>query len=83
MKQYEKIFVPDIENGDYWAQDEQDESKPGYWLAPKENVIVLTVEELREVWQNGVFFGNGEGGNADQTDTKNFKTFLQSKGIKL
>jgi hypothetical protein len=77
MKRYEEIFVPDIENGDYWAQNEQDESKSGYWLTPKENVIVLTEEELREVFSVGYDFAKNVPGNKD------FQELMQSKGIKL
>jgi hypothetical protein len=76
MKQYEKILAP-------CSESEATHRVDGTLYRQEIYKIVLSAEELREVWQNGVFFGNGEGGNADQTDTKNFKTFLQSKGITL
>lgn len=77
MKQYDKIYVPD-ELGFYSIQvfDEDLDDFDGIGVVAKvENVIVITIEELREVFNTGYDFAKNVSGNKD------FEEFLQSKGI--
>jgi hypothetical protein len=79
MKQYEKIFIPN-NLGFYSVQnfDEDVEKFEAVCDADKvENVIVMTLEELREVFSVGYDFAKNVPGNKD------FQELMQSKGIKL
>ena len=68
MKQYDKLYLPD-------------KDCPQNALTPStlvENVIVMTIEELREVWNNGY-----EVGFKDENATRSFLKYTQNKGINI
>ncbi len=77
MKQYEKIYFPK-ENGPYtintsWGNFDTE-------LAESEkNVIVLTIEELREAFKEGY----NEGKLYEESADDAFKSYLTSKGITI
>jgi hypothetical protein len=91
MKQYDQIFVPHNVKEHGIAMDDNymvhhegfaGPTGPGVEVVPQRNVIVLTVEELRQVWNaaqdRACALQMGDPGY-----TKIFESFMQSKGIKL
>jgi len=83
MKQYYKIWVYDncgtavVENKDYSIA-----------VSEKENVIVLTIEELKEIWEKGYEAGKDDlltdqGTPRFGVMVPDFETYLESKGISL
>ena len=73
MKQYDKIYVPCDENDSAlfaaWGEEATDYVGA---IAEKENVIVLSIEELREIWDMA---------KASPDYPGVFELFLKSKGI--
>lgn len=86
MKQCKIIFVPNDkgqQETDYLLC-RNDIEHPVAGLDQEQNVIVLTIEELREVWDAG--WENGyDDAQEDPVEkpSPNFKTYLTSKGITL
>lgn len=88
MKQYDKIYVPhDSKLHGTWMDDNYHVSHEGFAgptgslieVVPMLNAVVVTTEELREIFNAG--YWNAK----DATNPANlgFTAFLQSKGIKL
>lgn len=46
------IYVEDIENGKWWAEDTYEDMTKGIWLKPLKEVYVLTEDELEEITKN-------------------------------
>lgn len=67
MKRYERIYISDDEEELF-----QEIFGP---------VIVLSLEELREMWDHCAVCQVDK--ETDHVNTFNFKTYLQSKGIEL
>lgn len=82
MKQYEKVFVPDKDDCFLVKEVGDDDEDALGWFSPKENVIVLTIEELRELW-NAAQDRSCALQIGDPDNTKIFETYLQSKGIQI
>jgi hypothetical protein len=94
MKQYERIFVP--RNAKEHGVTMDDNYRVQHYgfagptnlsieVEPQQNVIVLTVEELREVCKAMVsewIEVNGNG-SIDADLEKDLHNYLQSKGIKI
>ena len=86
MKKYDKIYFPD-EKGDFKVQEfyedyhEWSDMPIDGICAEKNNVIVLTIEELREVWEAGK--NRGTEAHSGVNPYPNFKTYLTSKGITI
>jgi hypothetical protein len=78
MKQYDKIYVPCDENDSAlfaaWGEEAADYVGA---IQEKENVIVLTIEELREVWKAAQDY------QRQAPDFFTFSKYLQSKGITI
>lgn len=75
MKLYGKvIFVPDDEYGHYQVKGDKDAQIKSQKYSPHFNAIVLSVEELRELW-------NMAKESPDYPGV--FELFLKSKGISL
>lgn len=79
MKLYEKIYLPERQEGARAFRDNQGDV-PVVMHGP---VIVLTIEELREVWDKAELGGFKEGKWSSSLDATSFTTYLQSKGITL
>lgn len=74
MKQYDKIWIP--EKAPNILGDMEDATS-----LLRGPVIVLTIEELREVWKGAVSWLSGlEFGNHS---LPNFEQFIESKGINI
>lgn len=86
MKQYDRIWVSD-ENGDHEVCDVEYITPERGRLSPEDNVIVITIEELREVWDEC----RDETWQDARPTTKyekpnrlpGFEGYMQSKGIKI
>lgn len=79
MQKYDKIYIPCEENErDCSFFSTEDDRHP---MKEAENVIVLTVEELEKVWNAGWRAKVLE--NHPTAINKDFKTYLQSKGINI
>ena len=81
MKLYDKIYVPDFEDGSFWVDIPESKTNKGEWADIKKDVIVLTANELWDMWAECA---------ADQVDAETrlkniemFNRYLTSKGIKL
>lgn len=98
MKQYDKIYIPhDPQIDGKCFDDNYHVSHEGFGgpdmkrveVVPKSNVIVLTIEELQDLWnaaqirtmEIGKMAIREEVGLPDVTLSPNFKTYLISKGI--
>ena len=85
MKQYDKIWVP-IPHSEA-VKDCESRAIGVNYFKPEKDVIVLTLEELREVWE--ACYDQREWMHSKYrktTDTPcppDFREFLTSKGIKL
>lgn len=79
MKKYDKIWVPEKRQGMAFRDLEGD--MPSILSGP---VIVLTIEEAKEMWVRAVelFYGM-DVPNIYETTSEDFKTYLKSKGIEL
>jgi hypothetical protein len=85
MEKHEEIYIP--------CQDEDldfigivKSSVPDFPIKCKQDVIVLTIEELREVWDKGYVRGCeecNEKNGRPYSETPNFKEYLSSKGIEI
>jgi hypothetical protein len=78
MKQYGKVI------GEVFCDD--DEVQGGYIRTePHSNVIVVTLQELQELWNSGVHHGEEVQKKDvwDKIHSPDFKTYLQSKGITI
>lgn len=88
MKQYDEIYVPDP-TGDYEVVEIGFEDPERGRFINEKNVIVLTIEELQDLWnaaqirtmEIGKMAIREEVGLPDVTLFPNFKTYLISKGI--
>lgn len=76
MKQYDKIWVPEKKQG--FAMRDAEGDTPSLLVGP---VIVLTVEELKKVWDNGANWGTRCSGVVNPYP--DFPAYLQSKEIKV
>ena len=87
MEKYNTVYVPD-RNGDFKLQEFEEDYHE--WrdvhseeaLSPKFNVIVLTIEELRDVWDAGwkrCAFETSE----NSALFPDFEPYLTSKGINI
>jgi hypothetical protein len=74
MKRYEKIWIPEKREGFEFRDGDGDTP-----TLQKGSFIVLTVEELKEVWMAG--FNRADPENDLPAPT--FQSYLASKGIKL
>lgn len=90
MKQYDKIYVPDEEEGTFLiTRERMEDSAPVHvtYATKEESVIVLTIEELREMWEEC----RDETWQDARPSTKyekpdrlpGFEGYLTSKGIQL
>lgn len=89
MKQYEKIYLPERQEGARAFRDNQGDVP----VVMHGSVIVLSIEELREIWDKGYVCGCEEVeakkivGDSTlgifPTTAQNFHQFIESKGIKL
>lgn len=88
MKQYDKVFVPD-EYGQFEAVDYEDGHPEKGTLSKKNDVIVLTIEELIAMWNAGcqrmeeIMNNISQGEPEKETKIPNLKIYLQSKGINI
>jgi hypothetical protein len=83
MEKYDKIYIPCDENDSalYAAWGEEEADYVGA-IREKENVIVLTIEELRDVWDAGwkrCAFETSE----NSALFPDFEPYITSKGITL
>jgi hypothetical protein len=78
MKQYDKIYVPHP-TGDYEVCEIGFEDPERGRFVNEENVIVLTMEELKEIWMAG--FNRADPENTDPAPT--FQSYLKAKGITI
>jgi hypothetical protein len=89
MKQYENIFVPN--DLGFYAIQQFDEDADGFTTvcdADKvENVIILTVEELRDMWEEATDEAWSDARPSVKYEKPDrlpgFEGYLQSKGIKI
>ena len=78
MKQHYKVWVYDncgvatVESRDYSIA-----------VSEQENVIVLTIEELSELWNAGHRGGYSDAGQKTRLPAVDFETYLTSKGINI
>lgn len=85
MKQYDKIWVPD-DSGHYKLQEfyedhhEYIDCHEGS-LGERTGVIVMTMEEVKELWEAGK--DRGTEAHSGINSYPNLKTYIQSKGIQL
>lgn len=83
MKKYDKIYVPaeSKKDTDYYMDNMGDT----VGLTEFSNRIVITIEELRDIWDKGYVRGCEEFGkkHLDMCDptTPNLDNYLKSKGI--
>lgn len=84
MKQYDRVWVPD-ENGEYGAYLLCPEVSAEEIISPKENVICLTIEELREICRAVVseWVEIKPAGSVDADIDKDLHNYLTSKGITI
>lgn len=79
MKQYDKVWVPARKEdpaSDCW--------QIGTPMPQHGPVIVLTIEEAKEMWNRAVELFYGQDVPSIDTETnEDFKTYLQSKGITI
>jgi len=77
MKQYDSVFIPaeSKKEVDYYMDKDGDL----FGLKEQQNVIVLTIEELRELWNHCASCQVDE--ETDYANAINFNAYLQSKGI--
>jgi hypothetical protein len=85
MKQYDKIWVPSDDPTNYEVCRIKTGDPLRGWVDTEEDVIVLTIEELRDFYVEG--FEDGYDSAAYSHGDKNydelFKKYIQSKGITL
>lgn len=74
MKQYDKIYVPNEMLGAFEACDIRSGNPERGRLYKEENVIVLTLEELKELWESASTMPALPGV---------FELYFKSKGIEL
>ncbi len=80
MKLYDKAYVQadKNDNADDFLFNESDVS-----VVKKENVIVMSINELAQLWDCAELGGFKEGKFGSSLDVNSFKTYLQSKGINI
>lgn len=85
MKHYDKIWIPVDRMPKYWEETAEGFVHKGntVFMEKKESVIVLTVEELREMWNAGCRRGWEETRPTDEEEASDFETYLQSKGVTI
>jgi hypothetical protein len=79
MTKYDKIWIP-VTNDD--TVPVEGKAISGIYYKPVKNQIVLTIEELREVWEAGRAYEQDERMN-NFFNRPDFSKFLTSKGIVL
>lgn len=81
MKQYDKIYIPCDENESAlfaaWGEEASDYVGA---IQEKETVVIVTTQELREVFEAGIKYQLDFG---TKISSPNFTTYLTSKGITL
>lgn len=81
MKYYDRVYVHDEDNGTEIKVSNTE------WdtVSEKSDVIVLTIEELRQLWDAGWDKGYDDSAESDGRNVKNesfdFDNYLKSKGI--
>jgi hypothetical protein len=96
MKQYNKIYIPvqvdeAAENGRFLIGTHEvtvtdDKGKLGFCqehLKEVQNVIVLTIEELSELWNAGYRAARADLKMETKKPALDFEKYLQSKGIDI
>jgi hypothetical protein len=78
MKQYDKIWVPEKKQG--FAMRDKEGDTPCILSGP---VIVLTIEELSELWNAGYRAARADLGMETKLPALGFEAYSQSKGIDL
>lgn len=82
MTQYDKvIFVPDDEYGHYQVKGDKDVQLKSQKYSPHFNAIVVSIKELKEMWESAHEDGYKEG--LYGSDWNFFEKYMQSKGIVL
>jgi hypothetical protein len=78
MTKYDKIYIPEKCKSNEMHMAIVGDSKS---LTEATNVIVLTLEELRQLWNHCAICQVDK--ETDYANTINFNAYLQSKGITL
>jgi len=82
MNKYDKIYIPCDENDSAlfaaWGEEETDYVGA---IQGKENIVCLTIQELREVFEAGIKYS--ESLRIENYTSPNFTKYLTSKGITL
>lgn len=85
MTKYDKIWVPYDYPTDYEVCRIETGNPIKGWVDAEEDVIVLTMDELREVWEAGYQRGGTALSRIKNQGPKppSFTDFLQQKGVTL